>query len=474
MFSEIFTRELRARTRLISVLSPPGACHTQSSRLCTLCHASRSDYENESEARNAALQQYWRALGLDCPLEPLVRSPLGRGYRTVSKRKAFLVRGDVRLGLIDPAHRAAHRPTDVTLCLIEPAVHGAIYAHLGRALLEPFARPIGPLLRYVVIKGNYRQCIVIFSLTHIDGESFRIATTLSKALTRACPQVRGVMLYQDSSDGRYYLGTRSPASRATVRKVYGQSEVRQRYGGKDFLFPALSFSQVNASLVDSLIEEAHRMFELTSRSTLYDLYCGYGVFTLTLGSSARRAVGIDLAPESIDAAAANAKRQHATGVRFLRTALTGEALASALPALTEQDAVLLDPPRGGTSPGVIECIAARRPGRVVHLFCNIERMPQEIVRWRESGYRPSRSVPFDMFPGTDDTEIMTLLKPASSRGEISVNRGEGDIQNAVLSPVPVIKVPPLVGLDRITLSHHHRAQKGPALSLRRGPACIVR
>ena len=62
------------------------------------------------------------------------------------------------------------------------------------------------------------------------------------------------------------------------------------------------------------------------------------------------------------------------------------------------------------------CAAARRPGRVVHMFCNIDVIEGEIFRWRKAGYVPVRAVPFDMFPGTDDTEILVLLTPAAAPG----------------------------------------------------------
>jgi tRNA/tmRNA/rRNA uracil-C5-methylase (TrmA/RlmC/RlmD family) len=53
----------------------------------------------------------------------------------------------------------------------------------------------------------------------------------------------------------------------------------------------------------------------------------------------------------------------------------------------------------------------RRPGTILHLFCNIDLLPGEITRWKGGGYRVVRGVPFDMFPGTPEVELMVLLKP---------------------------------------------------------------
>jgi tRNA/tmRNA/rRNA uracil-C5-methylase (TrmA/RlmC/RlmD family) len=374
------------------------------------------EYPAEARARDAALRDFWEKLELDAPLAPLVLSPLGRGYRTVSKRKAFLLKDETRLGLIDPGGGDAHRPVDVMACRVEPDSHAAVYARLRESILSPAARLLAPALRYVIVKGNYSELVVILSVTRMDGPIVSAANTLSKGLTSACPDVRGVMLYEDRSDGRYYLGTRSPASRGNVRKIYGETEIYQKFGGKGFLFPPLAFSQGNASLVDGLIAEAGRMLALSSGDDLYDLYSGYGLFTLTLGERARRGTGIERTPESIEAATRNAKRLGVTNTQFFRSDITGTTLPRLLSHVRSRDAMLLDPPRGGTAPGVIECVAARRPGRVVHMFCTIDIMPAEISRWKTAGYQPVRGVPFDMFPGTDETEVMVLFEPATEKG----------------------------------------------------------
>ena len=220
------------------------------------------------------------------------------------------------------------------------------------------------------------------------------------------------MLFEDRSDGRYYLGTRSPSARGASRKVFGDGHLYAKYGGKGFLYSPLAFSQINGSLVDEVLASAGRLLRLTPEAAFFDLYCGYGLFTLALGPSARSAVGIERSPESIEAAIANGARLRAGNVRFVRCEITEESLGAVIAHARPGDAVLLDPARGGTAPGVIECVAARRPGRVVHLFCNIDLICAEIGRWAKSGYRVAEAVPFDMFPGTDDVEVMVLLLPS--------------------------------------------------------------
>jgi len=406
MFIELFGTHIRREAGAPPVL-PAEVCRTRTGSLCTLCHASWASYSAEARARDGALAQFWAGLAPGAPLAPLVTSPLGRHYRSVSKRKAFLSRDEVRLGLIQGEGR--HRPVPVRACGIEPEQHAAVYAHVEKVIHTPQVRPLARSLRYVIVKGSYTALVVIISVDRIDGAAVSAANALSRGLTGACGTVRGVLLYEDPGSDRYYLGGRNAPPRRSVRKIFGDTDIRLTFGGRSFRCPPLVFSQVNASLVDALIVEASGMLELTAEADLYDLYCGYGLFSLTAGAAGRRVTGIERSAESVEAAARNAAARGTTNARFLRAEITGSSLGGILSHLRRRDVVLLDPPRGGTAPGVIECVAAARPARVVHMFCNIDIMPAELERWRREGYGVVRGVPFDMFPGTDDTEVMVLL-----------------------------------------------------------------
>jgi tRNA/tmRNA/rRNA uracil-C5-methylase (TrmA/RlmC/RlmD family) len=76
---------------------------------------------------------------------------------------------------------------------------------------------------------------------------------------------------------------------------------------------------------------------------------------------------------------------------------------------TCEETILLDPPRGGPGKGVIPFCAHRGALRIVHLFCDIDRVPVDLQEWERYGYRVADVVPFDMFPGTPNLEVAVLL-----------------------------------------------------------------
>jgi len=385
-----------------------GECQSSRSSRCSLCHAIDLEYEDEIRLKNQALRSFWVQFASPDTFASLVPSPLGRGYRTVTKRRAFQFRGSVKLGLITPTDEGTYKPFDVARCAIEPAGHAPIYQKVREILEKPYAGPIGDALSYVIIKGNYTEYTLILNVREMSPEVVHATNTLSKSLTHSFKEIVGIFLYEDTSDGRYYLGS-SNRKPVTFRKIFGKAEIYQRIHGRSFLYSPLSFSQVNMSIVEQFVAKAAGLLSLTKEMKLIDLYCGYGQFALCLAENADSVVGVEISSESVASAIANAKRQKVSNVRFLRNDITIETLPHLLKQSRPNDVVLLDPPRSGTGSGVIECIAARKPARVLHIFCNTDIMPAELKRWEASGYTVDEVIPFDMFPGTPSVEMMVLL-----------------------------------------------------------------
>jgi tRNA/tmRNA/rRNA uracil-C5-methylase (TrmA/RlmC/RlmD family) len=386
-----------------------GECQSPSGQRCSLCHAGNLDYAAELKLKNDALQTCWSALHLDVPLDDLVPSPLGRNYRTTTKRRAFQTRDSIRLGLISPSDQGGLKPFEVVRCAIEPAEHAVIYQHLQESIIKLYAKPLAQVLRYVIIRGNYHEQTLIFNVDEMTPDVLHAANTLSKTLTKRFPTIVGLFVYEDDSNPQYYLGTTNLRRELQFKKLYGKSEIFQRVLGRSFLYAPLSFSQINQSLIENMIRSSVELLQPKKRSRLYDLYCGYGLFALCLSEHVSSVVGVESSSSSIASAIANAKRQRTANTRFIRCAIDKACIERVMKDSRPEDIVLLDPPRSGTAAGVLESIAARRPARVLHIFCEIDLIGRELQRWQASGYTPVRAIPLDMFPGTATIETMVLL-----------------------------------------------------------------
>lgn len=389
----------------------PGECSTPSGGRCSLCLAGSLTYEHEYPLKSRALREFWSDTGLHVPLADLVPSSPGRQYRFVSKRKAYRARGAVRLGLINPTDRESGGFVSVGWCAIEPPAHAAIYEAAGTILRARESAGLASVLRYLVVKGDREEHLVLLNLTALHSETVREATRFSKLLARSVPTVKALLLYEDLTSGRYYLGSergRPPR----IRKIYGRDSLLLRVEGRPFLFGPLAFSQVNPHMIESLVRGIRTLLDLRPAQALFDLYCGYGLFGLSLAGNVRAVFGVEAGRDAVDAARENARRQHVDTARFIQSEISGETIGRVMRDAVPGDAVILDPPRGGTAPGVIEGIAARSPARVVHIFCNIDGIKGELTRWASRGYLARTAVPYDLFPGTASVEVMILLTPS--------------------------------------------------------------
>jgi 23S rRNA (uracil1939-C5)-methyltransferase len=266
-------------------------------------------------------------------------------------------------------------------------------------------------VQYVVLRGNYEECTLVFNVRHVDGKVISAANAMSKSLTREFPFLIGVHLFRGDQDQGYYLGTANSASHPVVRKIFGKDLVYQRIQGLHFLFSPVSFSQINLSITGLLIDRCSQLLQLQASDTLFDLYSGFGLFAISLARNVTKVVAAESFHPSVTSAIENAKRNRINNIRFLRSTITDESIGEIVRQCKRQDVVLLDPPRGGTDNGVLEAIAAQKPRSVAHLFCNVNVIRKELDRWRASGYRVCEVVPFDMFPGTDSVEILVNLQP---------------------------------------------------------------
>jgi len=163
-------------------------------------------------------------------------------------------------------------------------------------------------------------------------------------------------------------------------------------------------------MLGTMASAAGGLLESLAGRDLLDLYCGYGLFSLTVGREASRVLGVDLDGPAIEAARGTAAHLGcADRVRFLAGRIDADFIVERVRPARGGAAVLLDPPRLGTAEGVAAALAERRPERVVHICCGTDEIPREVAAWSAAGYVVRRAVPLDLFPGTPNLETLLLL-----------------------------------------------------------------
>ncbi len=378
-------------------------------------------YTEELSLKQDALAALWRTERLPGRLERILAAPSPRGYRTTTKRRAAYRGGNPILTFpgagSSRSRRGSPGPFLATSALDLPE-HEAVYAFLLERLARPTARYLAAVLNWVVIRGSAGGLAVIFNLNRFDARVVRTAKQIGEALQQAPLGVRAGFLYLDPTQSEYYLEARRPEGGVSFKRLFGPTQLQVEVGPARLRYPPTVFSQVNAAMLDDMIGTARALLEPLEGRRLLDLYCGYGLFSLTVGRAATHVTGLDSDGPAIMAARTNAANLgDGDRTRFL-TRRIDEASLIRLGREAEREArepeiILLDPPRQGTAPGVTRALAARSPARVLHLCCGTDEIPREIAGWSQAGYHVQRVVPLDLFAGTESLETMLVLAPTS-------------------------------------------------------------
>jgi len=381
----------------------------------TILHSSplaHLDYSVELQVKDQGLMGFWKQHRLPGHPEQIVRSPKARGYRTTSKRKGFLHGSTLYLLLGDKGALPKNRQY-FTASPLEPKEHEVIYRFLQQKLSEPAFRLIAGHLNYLIIRGNYMEQAVIFNVDLMNGPLVRKMKLLSAHLQKLPVAISAAFVYLDPSQSDYYLETKRPAETLHFKKLFGPDQLGATYGGCRYQFHPTSFSQINESIVETMLERAKELLAPSQDQSLLDLYCGYGLFSHFLAPAYRQVLAVDGEGPSIRAADANSRLNKNRGgqTKFLAHRITVGYLEKTLPPPMVNETILLDPPRQGPLPGVIASLARRKPKKVLHIFCGVDQIPPSLREWQANGYTAKRITPLDMFPGSANLEILILLEP---------------------------------------------------------------
>ena len=201
-----------------------------------------------------------------------------------------------------------------------------------------------------------------------------------------------------------------------VKTLWGQEYITDKIGNVSYQISPLSFYQVNPVQTKKLYEKALEYADLKGNETVWDLYCGIGTISLFLAQKAKQVYGVEIVPAAIEDAQKNARLNGMENVEFF----VGKA-EEVLPGFYEDyarrypgeharaDVIVVDPPRKGCEPSVLDTMVKMQPERIVYVSCDSATLARDLKILCERGYRVERCVGCDMFPQTVHTETICKL-----------------------------------------------------------------
>lgn len=171
-----------------------------------------------------------------------------------------------------------------------------------------------------------------------------------------------------------------------------------------------SFFQVNTLLLPSLVEMVVERIAPAGGERVVDAYGGVGLFGRFLAERAAEVVVVETGPAAVADARVNLDSLAGAEV------VEGRAEAVVGRLSGRIDAVVIDPPRAGCAPPLLEALARRRIARLVYVSCDPATLARDARRLTDLGYRLMEAQPLDLFPQTFHVETVSTWVWETSEG----------------------------------------------------------
>ena len=310
--------------------------------------------------------------------------------------------GEVEMGFYS---RHSHRIAPCDDCLLSPEIFTQISESFKEFVTkhpyliyneENHSGKIRHLyLRIAEKTGEVMVCVVV------NGRSFAHQEELFNSIVEKYPQVKSIVINVNKAITNVILGDENIT-------VYGKESITDVLCGLEFELSPLAFYQVNRTQAQRLYEKAREYASLSGDEVLIDLYCGTGTIGLSMAKDCKTLIGVEIVDKAIENAKKNAENNGINNARFICADATKAAEKLKKEGVTP-DVVIVDPPRKGLTPDLIDTIVEMSPKRVVYVSCDPATLARDLKLFEESEYSVKEITPVDLFPRTAHCESVAKL-----------------------------------------------------------------
>ena len=186
--------------------------------------------------------------------------------------------------------------------------------------------------------------------------------------------------------------------------------LRRKVGEFTYNVTAGTFFQANDFMIDELVSHVIGCVSPDPADTALDLFSGAGLFSLPLARHFRAVTAVEYSRESHRLCVMNAAE---AGINNLKNIRADAAEWLDLHAASRFDCVVLDPPRAGVGPGIMENVGRLASQEIVYVSCDPQTLVRDLERLDMNCWRIVSIEGFDMFPQTYHFETVVHLQRKS-------------------------------------------------------------
>lgn len=392
--------------RLRSQMPPQGLCASFGpEKACGGCDWQDISYASQLRFKHELLSELFQGAGFEETVKPFIPSPVDFHYRNKVFMPIFADDGGLNFGIYE---RGTHRVIPHITCRIHPPIFDTLALRAIQLCQQAGVLPYKEKdhtghLRHIGIRINSDESQMLLILVTRSAR-LPFSGLLAKKLSEEFPNLVGIIQNINREKGNVILGDEE-------KLLWGKSYLRDTLFDKHFRVQYKSFWQVNIQTTQLIIQYLKKHIE--PGCTLFDVFSGCGSLGISLADKTRQTICIESNPAAAADGEVNATRNSVENLGFLCARAE-----DALPALVSDPSlnipplnIIIDPPRSGCLPSVLQAIIDSKANKVLYLSCSPITLVRDLKILIEGGhYRLSKIQPFDMFPQTWHIEALAVLE----------------------------------------------------------------
>lgn len=413
----------------------PEACPI--ARQCGGCQLQALSYEKQKAWKEERVKNDLIRIGGFAPdlVDEVTEPILGMEEPFRYRNKAQFPLGKNRAGEVISGFYAvrSHRIIPIGDCLLgvpeNERILNAVRDYMQVCKVEPYDERTGRgLVRHVLIRKGFATGQIMVCLI-INGSHLPWQQELIDRLVRM-KGMTSISVNINRRQTNVIMGDETHC-------VWGREQIVDAIGDVAFAISPRSFYQVNPYQTARLYHKALEYADLKGQESVWDLYCGIGTISLFLARKAGQVYGVEIIPEAIEDAKANARRNGIGNAHFFvgkaeeilpkfyegkvslaqgarepekraRSLARDPAVGSAL----HPDVIVVDPPRKGCDDICLQAMLKIQPKRIVYVSCDPATLARDLKVLTEGGYSLRKVCPVDQFPQTTHVETVVLMSRA--------------------------------------------------------------
>lgn len=314
-------------------------------------------------------------------------SLITEGFSQTRLKAKLAVRSGPEIGLFK---KNTHDVISIPQCL----VHHASINRAVALLKEEIIRHRLPLYCEKTLKGQLK-----YTQLFVERSTGRVQLALVLNANEAPESFCQALLKQDIWHSIWLNFHPKATNRIlgeTWRHIHGEPFLWQTIHNTPIAFHPAAFSQTHLPLFEKMLQKIESWIQTSDR--VLELYAGVGAIGLCIRKNAKSITLVE-----------NNRFAH---LSFLQSKIDIPYLCidAKEASLKDIDLIIVDPPRKGLDPLLIQKLSELPTARLIYVSCGFDSFQRDCEALILQGYKLKEASGYLLFPGTNHVEILALLE----------------------------------------------------------------